>query len=257
MCQTSVVRQTVYSFGSVNEEWTNYNCFCKAIQTMRLIVTFAIGGMPWASASIASMRDYASKVGADFHEVKWFPEESSKPYNGNPVWAFVDFLKRFREQDYYKEVLVLDCDVLILPSCPNLFETRGDLVCALDQAWTTKDDRYKKWIAEHYPDSTENASSIDDPYFNAGVLLFRLDALCSLNLDPPYPDSYAYDQDFLNMRTAEAGIDITWIGEEYNQRNVGDRQWAIANNHILHFVGGGKEQLTEYADFLGICKDWR
>jgi len=224
---------------------------------MRLIVTFAIGGMPWASASIASMRDYASKVGADFHEVKWFPEESSKPYNGNPVWAFVDFLKRFREQDYYKEVLVLDCDVLILPSCPNLFETRGDLVCALDQAWTTKDDRYKKWIAEHYPDSTENASSIDDPYFNAGVLLFRLDALCSLNLDPPYPDSYAYDQDFLNMRTAEAGIDITWIGEEYNQRNVGDRQWAIANNHILHFVGGGKEQLTEYADFLGICKDWR
>jgi len=203
------------------------------------------------------MRDYASKVGADFHEVKWFPEESSKPYNGNPVWAFVDFLKRFREQDYYKEVLVLDCDVLILPSCPNLFETRGDLVCALDQAWTTKDDRYKKCIFENYTATTENASSIDDPYFNAGVLLFRLDALCSLNLDPPYPDSYAYDQDFLNMRTAEAGIDITWIGEEYNQRNVGDRQWAIANNHILHFVGGGKEQLTEYADFLGICKDWR
>lgn len=224
---------------------------------MRLIVTFAIGGMPWAAASIASMRGYASKVGADFHEVKWFPAESSRPYKGNPNWAFVDFLKRFREQDYYKEVLVLDCDVLILPSCPNLFETRGDLVCALDQAWTTKDDRYKKWIVEHFPDSTENASSIDDPYFNAGVLLFRLEALRSLNLDPPYPDSYAYDQDFLNMRTAEAGIGITWIGEEYNQRNVNDRQWTLANNHILHFVGGAKRQLTEYADFLGIWKDQR
>ena len=222
---------------------------------MRLIVTFAIGGMPWVDASVASMRGYASKVGADFHEVKWFPEESGKSYNGNPVWAFVDFLKRFQEQDYYKEVLVLDCDVLILPSCPNLFETRGDLVCALDQAWTTKDDRYKKWIAKHYPDSTENASSLDDPYFNAGVLLFRLDALRALNFDPPYPNEMGYDQDFLNMRTAEAGIDITWIGEEYNQRNVNDRQWTLANNHILHLVGGGKERLMDYADFLGIWKD--
>ena len=36
---------------------------------MRLIVTFAMGGMPWVDASVASMRDYASKVGADFHEV--------------------------------------------------------------------------------------------------------------------------------------------------------------------------------------------
>ncbi len=60
-----------------------------------------------------------------------------------------------------------------------------------------------------------------------------------------------YDQDFLNMRTAEAGIDITWIGEEYNQRNVNDRQWTLANNHILHLVGGGKERLMDYADFLG------
>jgi len=219
---------------------------------MRLIVTFAIGGMPWVGASVASMRAYASKVGADFHEVKWFPDESGKPYNNNPVWAFVDFLKRFREQDYYKELLVLDCDVLILPSCPDLFEMDGDLICSSDQAWPTKDGRYKKWVAKYFPESTENACGDGDPYFNAGILLFRLEALRTLNLEPPYPDEMGYDQDFLNMRTSEAGISITWVGEEYNQRNVDDRQWTLANNHILHFVGGGKARLMDYANFLGI-----
>jgi lipopolysaccharide biosynthesis glycosyltransferase len=219
---------------------------------MRLIVTFAIGGMPWVGPSVASMRAYASKVGADFHEVKWFPDESSKPYSGKPVWAFVDFLKRFREQDYYKELLVLDCDVLILPSCPNLFEMGGDLICSPDQAWPTKDDRYKEWVAKYFPDSTENDHGVEGLYFNAGILLFRLEALRTLNLEPPYPDEMGYDQDFLNMRTSEAGISITWVGEEYNQRNVGDRQWTLANNHILHFVGGGKARLMDYANFLGI-----
>jgi len=201
-------------------------------------------------ASVSSMRGYASKVGADFHEVKWFPDESSKPYNGKPVWAFIDFLKRFREQDYYKELLVLDSDVLILSSCPDLFERKGGLVCALDQVWPKKDNRYREWVAKHFPDSTENESVVDEPYFNAGVLLFRLDALRTINFDPPYPDEMGYDQDFLNMRVAEAGIDVTWVGEEYNQRNVDDRQKTITNNHILHFVGGGKERLMEYADFL-------
>jgi hypothetical protein len=235
---------------------------------MRLIVTFAIGDMPWVGPSVESMREYASKVGADFHEVKWFPDESGKPYNNNPVWAFVDFLKRFREQDYYKEVLVLDCDVLVLPSCPNLFDIEGDLICSLDQVWPVKDGRYKEWIAKYFPESVENTRGVEDPYFNAGILLFRLEALRALDLDPPYPDEGCWDQDFLNMRTAEAGIEITWVGEEYNQRNVDECQWpestgeplkkstileTAANNHILHFVGwrNNKDRLIEYANILG------
>jgi hypothetical protein len=207
---------------------------------MRLLTTFVIGRLPWFEHLLPSFRRYASSSGADFQEVKWFPEMGTE-FHGNPNWSCVAFLKRFARQDYYS-------DVLFLPSCPNLFDFPGDLVCVPDAAWPLKDDRYWSWVERNYPQSCELKA--EGSYFNAGVLLFRLDAVRKMNLEGPYPDDYPNDQDYLNMRVGEAKLDITWIGPEYNQRQVWDRHSALVNNHVLHFVGRSKDQVPAYTRFL-------
>ncbi len=213
----------------------------------RLLVTFVIGKLDWAQPLIPFMRGYASRTGADFLEVKWFPQQKEE-YHGNPNWSCVQFLKDFVRQTRYEEVLMVDSDVLFLPSCPNLFDTPGDLVCSPDQAWRSKDQRYRDWLARNYPDSPELTA--EGPYFNAGVLLFRRDAVAKLDLAGPYPNDYANDQDFLNMRVGEAELDVRWLDDKFNQRHVGHRQKALAENHILHFVGGAKSHIEPYTTFL-------
>ena len=220
---------------------------------MRLVATCVVGNLPWAHKSVASMREYASKVGADFHEVKWFPDKD-KVYNGNLYYVLVSMLKRLREQDYYTEVLALDCDTLIMKDCPNLFEMSGDLLCAQDQPWPVKDARYLAWLGRNFPTSSECAIAADAklPYFNSGVLLFRVEALRRMNLDGPYPDDYPPDQDYLNMRVGKAALNVTWLTNHFNQRHLGDRTWAVRYNHILHFIGPQKNDLIEFANFLHV-----
>jgi hypothetical protein len=199
------------------------------------------------------MREYASKVGADFHEVKWFPDRD-RLYNGSAYFVLVDFLKRIRQQDYYTEVLTLDCDTLIMKGCPNLFEMSGDLLCAQDQPWPVKDARYLAWLMRNFPASSECAVVENEklPYFNSGVLLFRVDALRRMNLDGPYPNDYPPDQDYLNMRVGEAALDVTWLTNHFNQRHLSDRAWAVGHNHILHFIGPQKKDLMEFDRFLRV-----
>lgn len=200
----------------------------------RLIVTFVIGKLLYAEWCLPSMREYASRCGADFLEVKWL-HEIDKEYHGNPNWSCVHFLKAFARQDHYGEVLMLDADVLVLDECPNLFDMPGDLICVPDSAWPEKDDRYRNWLSRNYPNSSE--LGVKGAYFNAGVLLFRREAVARMDLAGPYPDDYANDQDFLNMRAGEAGLDVKWLGYEFNQRHVSNVAHTIRHNHILHFVG--------------------
>lgn len=214
---------------------------------MRLVATCIVGALPHAKYCVNSLREYASNVGADYAEMKWFPRLHTE-YNGNIYWVVVDFLRRFSEQEYYTEILITDCDVLILPGCPNLFDLPGDLICAQDQPWPVKDQRYLAWVSRNFPNSSELSGSEGLPYFNSGVLLFRLDALRRMDLSGPYPDDYPPDQDYLNMRVGECGLDVNWVGNEFNQRNLSDPVGAIRNNHILHFINQ-KNKMERYHAF--------
>lgn len=208
----------------------------------RLVATCIIGKLTGAEFCVEALREYASKSGADYHEMKWMHNIHDE-YHGHPNWCVVDFLRHFAAQDFYTEVLVVDCDVLIRKTCPNLFDLPGDLVCAPDQCWPTKDERYRAWLSRNFPNSPE-VKKDGDLYFNAGVLLFRLDALRRMDLRGPYPDDYALDQDFLNMRAGEAGLDITWLDERFNQRWL-PSPGEVGNNQILHFIGQ-KHRMEEF-----------
>ncbi len=213
----------------------------------RLIATFVIGKLDWAEPMIPFMRAYASRTGADFLEVKWFPEQGID-YPNKATWVVVEFLKDFIRQDRYDEVLLLDADVLVLPSCPNLFEKPGDLLCAPDQAWPVRDERFWQWLDRHFPGNPFHG--VSGPYFNSGVLLIRKEAALWLNLEGPYPVDHPTDQNFLNLRSLEARLDVRWLGYEFNQRDFSDPQKAIRENHILHFVGKAKDRIPDILPLL-------
>lgn len=213
----------------------------------RLITTFVIGKLAHVEHTLPAMREYASKCEADFLEVKWLHDDDGYFHN-NPNYSCVEHLRYFGEQNYYDEVLMLDADVLPLPWAPVLFDLPGDLLCDADQAWPTKDARYRAWLSRNYPDSSEMTA--EGPYFNAGVLLFRRDAAQKLDLRPPYPHDYANDQDLLNMRVGEAGLSVNWLGPEFNQRHVRKSPLSVLRaNHILHFVGC-KDEIPKYAKLI-------
>lgn len=213
----------------------------------RLITTFLIGSLDCANYTIPYMREYASRCTADFLEVKWLYDFDGR-FHGNPCYSCVQQLVNFAQQDYYDELLMLDIDVLPLPWAPSLFDMEGDVLCSPDQAWPVKDERYHSWISRNYPDSSE--IDAEGPYFNAGVLLFRRDAARKLDLDPPYPNDFANDQDFLNMRVAEAGLSVNWLGEDFNQRHVGGGcMQTLRDANILHFCGC-KHEAKRYYEFL-------
>ena len=213
----------------------------------RLITTFLIGQLDCAKYTIPYMREYASKCTADFLEVKWLYDFDGAFHN-NPCYSCVQQVRNFAQQDYYDELLMLDIDVMPLSWAPVIFDIPGDLLCAADQAWPTKDERYHAWVRRNYPDSVE--VSAEGPYFNAGVLLFRRDAARKLDLRPPYPNDFANDQDLLNMRAAEAGLDVKWIGDDFNQRNVkGSCMSVLREANILHFCGC-KHEAKRYHEFL-------
>jgi hypothetical protein len=79
----------------------------------RLVATYGIGQLLYLRPAVESMRAYCSQVGADFWEIKFFPEAGE--YGESPAWLHIEALKRFRAQTYYDELLLLDADVLILP----------------------------------------------------------------------------------------------------------------------------------------------
>lgn len=200
-----------------------------------------------------SMRQYAAKVGADFSEIK--TPRRPHIYNGNPAWECVEILRSFVAQEYYDEILILDCDVVVTPSCPNLFDIAGDMLCVADVDGVGG-DRFGGWVSDFFPDSVAASQAACAPYFNAGVLLFRRDAALRLCLDGPYPNRWGFDQDYLNLRVLEAGINVTWLSAAFNyiwklsEESARPNSFSAigASQHIVHFVGDSKSRIKDFCE---------
>jgi hypothetical protein len=210
---------------------------------MRLVATYNFGQLPYADHTVRSMRDYAHRTGADFIEHTRFHHQGL--YGQAPCWFKIEAIRRFVAQREYRSMLLLDADAMILPACDDLFEQvrAGEIGAVADMGMPEKDGRFERWSASI---PWAKGSDFKGRYFNAGVLLITHGAACKLDteglLSGPFPEVWAFDQDYLNLAVSAASVPIRWLPNECNW--LAPQDDGAGDKKIVHFVGDHKHLIT-------------
>ena len=169
---------------------------------------------------------FAEKWGADYHQITdcdFLPDK-------HPVYQRL----KMYEMPEYDQILYLDMDAVVLPSCPNVFEKFKDhkFTAVQNYDWDRKTDKYDEIrnraisIYEAKPDYRP---------FCSGVMLIRKDFLESTkNLWRDYLYTYdkkgEHDQGIFNKMVIETGGEYNELGKEWGA-------WYASGKYIDHLGG--------------------
>jgi hypothetical protein len=210
----------------------------------RLVTTAVIGKLDYARKTIPWMRKYAKMIGADFRMKTEFGNQGE---DGNcSFYVAVDLLREFSDQSHYEELLFLDADVLVSPGARDIFAElgAGQLGLARDLCHTTQEGHFKGWLEKN--GESMKWYTLDGPYFNSGVIALRLDGARALNFDGPYPSCPWYDQDWLNLRIIQSGMEVSILDRKWNCWPEGEVVGDLREAEFLHFVGPRKGRIDHY-----------
>lgn len=218
---------------------------CRNKESRRLVATSVVGDLPFARETVPRIRKYAREIGADFRLVTRF--ENRDQYHGSAYYLAVDLLRRFSRQTEYEELLLLDADVLIGREVPDVFpDLHGaEIAWAADNCHETQDSHFKEWLEKN-----EFSMELHTPggtYYNSGVILISLEGARKLDFSGPYPVCPWYDQDFLNLRICQAGLEVKQLDRSWNFWPEGQIYQDLAGGRFLHLVGPRKSLVSRYA----------
>ena len=210
---------------------------------MRLVATINFGSVWYAEQTVPFMRRYAQRIGADFLEITRFANPAV--FGPNPIWAKIEAIQFLASQSRYRSMLLLDADILILPTCPDIFQQDvGNIAIVQDMGIPNVDDRFRQWC-RHYFDATP----ANGPYFNSGVLVINKQAAvrCASILKGPYPNGWAAEQHYLNLMLPRHE-QLTWLPHSFNWLAPQFRDGSLKQN-LVHFVGDHKKLLPDFVKF--------
>lgn len=207
----------------------------------RQVVTFNIGSLWYAEHTLPFLRNYATRIGADFCVVDQFPSQLC--YGGSAYWSLIDAIKRFAVQDEYDEALFIDLDVIITPQCPNLFDVAaGRIGVVADMGIPEINDSIRGYCHRWFQEAPQ-----EGPFFNSGLLVIPKIAarrLLSI-LTEPYPFEWPPDQIYLNLKITKREP-ICWLPREFNWLSS---QYAnVDEHHVIHFVGATKFEIPSFIE---------
>ena len=212
---------------------------------MRLVATFNFGDLWYADYTVPFMRRYAERIGADFLELKRFPDQQL--YGLVHAWFHVEAIRILAAQSYYKTMLLLDADQVVMPGCPDVFALSGGKIAVVqDMGIPEVNDRFRDWCRSHYDEEP-----LPGPYFNAGMLVVPLEAARRLTsrLGGPCPSGLLADQHFLNLRIRKHE-EIVWLPHELNWLAPQFVE-ASLRKHV-HFVTGHRDLLASFVKRISV-----
>lgn len=203
------------------------------------IVTLAIGEHARRTADITLrfMRHYAARTRSSLITLR-------RPKLGTHAkfekFQLSEILKS------YDRVLYLDCDILIMPNCPDLFKVvpDGAFGAFFDSNATENPADIPKWRNEEIDFFQKSHGDIGwrKTYFNSGVMLIPscsrhvFDRTLGLN-----PGKRVIDQTQINYNVQKHGIVTFDIGPSFNYfvalSRSGQQYRDRFQNFILHFAG--------------------
>lgn len=211
---------------------------------MKTCITTLCMGNEWESVLKLSkpyFEKYADKCGVDFQVM---------PTNGLHPHAFWFKLDCFKSLPKYDRILFVDCDVLIRPSAPNIFDIVPEGTCALyDESELGAADRksaYNYYLQEHNKElASYNLPKISPPYkgvyYNVGV--FVVDKKCNFLVTPikelmmPWPE-----QTYFNIMINQLNIPSKSLPRGFNDIRVYLKKPFGKNTYFVHYAGMSVER---------------
>jgi hypothetical protein len=203
----------------------------KSKSKRKLVATMKIGDVHYSKHTLSGIRDYARRCEADFHLIKEKDPRYEKCFSANKFQALTKLV-----EENYDTLLLLDLDILISPTAPNIFEQHSKGLWAMPafegmrKRYLSNLDRYLGKI----PISLDASS-----YANAGVILIdRATATKLLPLLEP-PLGPWTEQGILHWACHQAGIPLHALAPEWNCM---ERLCATTPNpHVVHIAGKKKD----------------
>jgi glycosyltransferase involved in cell wall biosynthesis len=201
-----------------------------------------------------SIKSYAEECGADYIELSG---------DQHPDWPMANKYRLHNVSSSYKKTLYLDCDVLVLPNSPNIFElTPDDKISAYDEYPSWKDKGNEDWIQrqqevvlhKHCDKETrerlfDNGKFVAYHMINGGVMV--IPQSCADYYQQPkekYPSYWCFDQSLLTLTLPPEKFNS--LEKEWNLEYVLDDifWYYLPDAHFVHVNSLRKE--PEFRKFL-------
>lgn len=180
------------------------------------------------------LKKYADFCNADFLVIN----DSKNIHSHYRILQFYDLF------DYYDRIISLDCDILIMKTCPNLFDVvdKKNIGSIFEDVGTRKFDRRER--LQKIQNKFGNLE-IKSGYINTGVSIFskehkdifKYDDKTELYLDLGFDDVYlTYMIHKYNFKIQE--LDYIWNFMSMFEESWNDNKSRF-NAFITHYAGGG------------------
>lgn len=220
----------IFNAKAFNMPWSYYkiiSCRTESIpaRLKKAVVTLTIGDKHDGMREISHplMKAYADKVGADFIVI-----DEIKLRMGSLLlekWQMFDLLFR------YDRLMFMDTDILVTPSCPDVF----DLVPV---------DKIGAFVESDYADRNQWIADIqgqlghigwEGEYINSGVVVYSY--LHKPAFDRTLPHVVPGDQHTINHRIKQNGFKVFPLSIKFNHMELcnDDR----LSSYIVHYAGSG------------------
>jgi len=152
-----------------------------------------------------SIKAYAEKCGADYIEL---------PDDQHPDWPMANKYRVYNVSSVYEKTLYLDCDVLVMPDAPNIFEVTPDDKLSVfeefsiweERNWTSwvqneQDIIVRKFLEPELRDALlDNGAFTATKMFNGGVMVIpKSVAEWYKQPEKIYIRQWCFDQNYLSL----------------------------------------------------------
>ena len=215
----------------------------------KAVVTLAMGVEYNAIAQLThpSIKDYAKKIGADFHVI------TERAYRQNVSVGYEKLQLREMLNDYHR-ILFIDTDIIVRPDTPDLFTF-------VPEGWFGAFNE-GEWMPERIKslDMTCKELGLSAPhfknqYYNTGVMVFE-QRHQDVFQDPPVFVDHFYEQSYLNIMLARNLCKMRNLSSSFNRMSFMDAMKLTKDHylesHIVHYAGQLKQLGLD-----GLCRQLR
>lgn len=202
---------------------------CPVNRGRRAVITCATGGehLELLASTRPLLAAYADRCGADYYEIT---------NDLRPDWPMANKYRMTSYAWHYDQSLLIDCDVLIRPGAPDIFNAAGDSMLAMrDERPDYEDDWFRNESRQFY--ASQGVEFEIDRCGNAGVMVFRPEALDAYS-EPskPYPKFWCNEQFWLYYQTRN--MPIRWLDDRFNWGSIRkDFAAGIQDAWFIHLNG--------------------
>lgn len=216
----------------------------------RAIVTAAIGERfeRMAALTVPTQRAYAQRIGAEHVLVDSLPDGITAKTSHWAKFRIAEML-----EEAFDEVLWLDSDIAVSPAAPSIFGEAGGRLAAYPEGDVV--DRIEPFREYYRRLRGVELRRSWTSYFNSGVLVVPRTARkimsrpeqdevdATMKMREENPGRFFFDQNLINARIAESGIDVVRLSYRWNLMHVPAEFMGVKwedrakSGHMVHYAG--------------------